>query len=64
MTEGTAEKLAEVIEALGVVNTEDRDFRGKTILGVRLHDLVHNSCMEEAQNGEGLIQWHVRLLKR
>ena len=57
------EGIAEEFERLSIVDTEIRVLDREQVVGLKLHDLVHDFCVMEASREEGVAFWNAALLR-
>lgn len=59
----TAERISTLFSSMHLVKIAARKNDGKEQVGLRLHDLHHNSCRKQARGNLAMEKWHFRLLK-
>ena len=56
--EDKAENVCEMMEGISVCEIEHRVVKGSMMVGVRVHDLIHEYCMMEAKERREVQGWH------
>ena len=61
--EETVEGMLDVMEDLSVCRIEEREVNGGKMLGIRIHDLIHDHCMLQAGKHDRVRQWHEEVVE-
>ena len=61
--EEEVERVVDVMRDLSVCRVERREVDGEEIMGIRIHDLIHDYCVAQAEKHEGLRHWHKQVVE-
>ena len=56
--EEEVQRAVDVMRDLSVCRVEGRKVDGREMIGMRIHDLIHDYCAAQAEKHEGVRQWH------
>ena len=54
IVEEEVERVVDVMRDLSVCRVERRDVDGEEMVGIRIHDLIHDYCVAQAEKHEGV----------
>ena len=63
LEEEAVERVVDVMAELSICKVEDREVDGEEMMGIRIHDLVHEYCVLQAGKHEGVREWHEQVVE-